>query len=339
MEQERNITLEDIAKIAKVSVSTVSRALAGSPAVNGATRDRIREIANNGGYDAPPRRSRKPVGAAGPAITVVLAPGIHAAQRPFDAFSLSLIGGIGTAIRDRALNLQISHAVPGDAEGLSRFLDEDQSDALIFFGQSELHPSLNALARTSRRFVVWGAEIEDQLYCSVGSDNVRGGQRATSHLARLGRRRIAFIGGSGTLELRQRYDGYGAALAEAGIELDASLARHCRLDPEGATEAVDDLLDHGIKFDAIVAASDLVAVGAMRALARRGLRVPDDVAIVGYDDIDIAAHTYPTLTTIRQDTIKAGRLLIAKVMGLLNGHPVSSERLTTELIVRESCGA
>lgn len=335
---ERGSRLQDIARQAGVSVSTVSRALSGSSAVNAETRRRIRELAEVAQYDAPPRRARQTTGGDRPSMMVVMPPA-HGGGQSVDPFSLGLVGGISLAMRERRLDLTISHATPVDQRALADLLDSSQVNGMIFLGQSQLHQALNRLFRDGRRFVVWGAVSPDQDYCSVGSDNVRGGYRAALHLARLGRKRIAFLGDTHTIELSQRHQGYVNALREAGLTPDPSLHRCCRLVPDAAVEAVDDLLDQGQSIDAIVAASDLVAIGAIRALNRRGLSVPNDVAVVGYDDIEIAAHAHPALTTIRQDTAKAGRLLVAKLLRLLAGDQAMSERLSTDLIVRESCGA
>lgn len=337
---DRTVKLEDLARHAGVSVSTVSRALAAHPAVNAETRDRIVALADEYGYEAAPRRARATApGGAVAGVSVVLAPAAKAVTRSFDPFSLSLIGGIGAAMRERGLPLTISPHVPHDRQSLTRFLEEDRSEGLIMLGQSDLHDALNDLAKTSRAFVVWGAETPDQRYCAVGSDNLRGGQRAAAHLIRLGRRRPAFIGSIDTIELGQRRQGYVTALTEAGLAIEPARMRECALDPGAAMEAVDDMLDRGVAIDSIVAGSDLAALGAIRALARRGLRVPDDVAVVGYDDIEIAEHAHPSLTTIRQDTGKAGRLLVGKLTTMLEGNRPAGERLSTDLIVRESCGA
>ncbi|MDG2515698.1 LacI family DNA-binding transcriptional regulator [Sphingobium yanoikuyae] len=335
----RTLRLEDLARQAGVSVSTVSRALNGGGAVNSETRRRIQELAESSDYDVPARRSRLSRGAGAQTITVVLAPSHHRTRPVIDTFSLGLVGGIVSALLPRRLDLSISHLVPDDSRALTRFAQEFPHDGIIFLGQSPLHESFNKLAETGRKFVVWGAAVPNQAYCAVGSDNRKGGQRATSHLVRLGRRKIGFLGHLDTLELQQRHEGYLAALDEAGLEVDPALHRSCWLEPDSAVEAVDGLLDQGAAFDALVCASDLVALGAMRALMRRGLSVPTDVALVGYDDIELAAHAHPALTTIRQDPIKAGRVLVGKLLGLLDGGQAMSEQLTADLIVRETCGA
>ena len=334
----KNIRLDDLADCAGVSVSTVSRALSGSAAVNPETRARIRALAEEAGYCAPVRRSRGLAQRRQPSVMILLPP--PQGQDPqIDPFTLSLLGGIFAEMRRRHLDLCVSHCVPQDQHALTGFLDLNHCEGLIFLGQSQLHPLLNKLAREGRRFVVWGAMVSDQAYCSIGSDNYGGGLRATNHLIRLGRRRIAFIGQSDVIELAQRHDGYQAALSAAKLEIDPALFRPCSLTPEAAAEAINDLVDHAVPFDALVCGSDLAAVGALRALARRGISIPRDISVVGYDNIDIAAHTHPALTTIQQDTNKAGRLLVSKLMRILAGDRPSSERLATNLIVRESCGA
>lgn len=338
-DQPRTVTLEDLAREAGVSVSTVSRALSGSPAVNPATRERISGLAETRGYDAPARRPRQQANSGALSIAAVMAPSAPGMPRPFDPFSLSLLGGIGNAMRARGLPLTIAAGTPSDQLELVQFLEDTSYDGLIFLGQSTLHHALNRVAGTAPPLIVWGSDVEGQRYCSVGSDNARGGGRATGHLARLGRKRIAFIGSTATFELQERRAGYAQALAEANLDIDPTLILECPLDPDGAIEAVDYLLDRGVALDAIVAGSDLAAIGALRALKRRGISVPGDVAVVGYDDIEIAGHSHPTLTTIRQDTIKAGRLITLKLLAMIDGHQAQSERLTTDLIVRDSCGA
>lgn len=338
-DRHKTARLEDIARQAGVSVSTVSRALNGGATVNSETRQRIMELARSEHYSGPTRRPRLVRNGNANAITVVLSPIQPQTTSLIDPFLLSILGGITIALQQHGLDLSISHDVLRDERGLARFAQDNVRDGIIFLGQSPYHDGLNRLMQTGRKFVVWGAREVDQAYCTVGSDNWKGGERATSHLLRLGRKRVAFLGYVGTTELQQRQQGYLAALDKAGIAADPGLQRVCSLTPDRAMEVVDSMLDQGIAFDALVCVSDLVALGAMRALMRRGLSVPDDVAIVGYDDIELAAHMHPALTTIRQDTVKAGRLLVAKLLSMLEGGQATSEVLPTDLVVRETCGA
>ena len=211
-------------------------------------------------------------------------------------------------------------------------------NGIIFLGQSSLHAAFNRLAETETRFCVWGAQLPTQAYCSVGSDNPLGGKRATLHLARLGRKRIVFLGDTEAPESMQRYQGYLDGLSQAGLAADPRLLVPAHFEIEAAEASVDALLARRVKFDGIVAASDLIALGAIRALLRSGHSVPGDVSVVGYDDVSFARYTRPALTTIRQDTALAGRLLLSKLLNADVGGELRSERLATDLVVRESCG-
>jgi DNA-binding LacI/PurR family transcriptional regulator len=328
----RPVTLQQIAKMTGVSVSTASRALAGHPAISDETRELVLQAARDSHYDVK-KRTRLDQNH----ITVVMAvPAI--ASHMAEPFQLRLLGGIGSAMRERHIDFSISHRVPRDDQQLAELMNAYPDGGFIFLGQSQYHAGLNRFARQGRAIAVWGAEMADQAYCSVGTDNEFGGQRATSHLLRLGRRRIAFLGMCPLLEIEQRLAGYKAALASHNVPFDPALIHKSKLVYESGFEAVSDLLDRGVDFDGIVATSDMLAIGAMRALGERGIRVPQDVSIVGYDDIDVASYSSPTLTTIRQDVNRAGHQLVTKVLRQLSGHNSPSERLQTELIVRGSCG-
>ncbi len=328
----RPVTLQQIAHLTGVSVSTASRALAGHPAISEETRELVLKAARENSYDLKKRANQ-----ADNHITVVMAvPAI--ASHMAEPFQLHLLGGIGSAMRERHIDFSISHRVPRDDTQLSELMAAYPTGGFIFLGQSQYHDALNRFAKQGRAIAVWGAEMKNQSYCSVGTDNAFGGQRATNHLLRLGRRRIAFLGMCPLLEIEQRLDGYKAALASHDVPFDAALIHRSKLVYESGFEAVSDLMDRGVAFDGIVATSDMLAIGAMRALGQRGLCVPQDVSVVGYDDIDVASYSSPSLTTIRQDVNKAGHQLVAKVLRQLSGHNSPSERLQTELIVRGSCG-
>ncbi|MDV6332057.1 LacI family DNA-binding transcriptional regulator [Asticcacaulis sp. 201] len=326
------VTLQQIALQAGVSVSTVSRALARHPAISEETRELVLRLAKESNYDIKRRQ-----GIDHSQIIVVMAVPAVSTQMA-EPFQLRLLGGIGSAMRERHIDFSISHRVPRDADGVAELMSAHPTGGFIFLGQSQYHEALNKFNKQGRALAVWGAQLEDQNYCSVGTDNFFGGQRATSHLLRLGRRRIAFLGACDVAEIEQRLAGYKSALTNHGVEMDASLIQHTKLVYDSGFEAVNDLLDRGVKFDGIVSASDMLAIGAMRALSMHGIVVPDDVSVVGYDDIDVASFSSPALTTIRQDVLKAGHLLVTKAMRQLAGHNSPSERLQTELIVRGSCG-
>jgi len=208
---------------------------------------------------------------------------------------------------------------------------------VIFIGQSSLHHEFNALAARDNRFVVWGAEFPDAQYCAIGSDNVAGGRRATAHLARLGRQRILFLGDTEAPEAEQRLRGYKQALERADMAFDDGLILPAHFEVQSAETVIRSAIASGLAFDAVFAASDLIAIGAIRALMRSGVRVPEDVSVVGYDNIPAARLVTPQLTTIDQDANLAGRMLVSKLIDKGDG-PAISQRLETSLLIRESCG-
>jgi len=331
-------TLEDLATLAGVSISTVSRALNNSPLVSERTKKMIFALAQSHKYEGRLSERLHNRGAE-KTISLVIPPPQGRDMRLSDPFILDLIGGIGDALKERNIDLLISHLTLTDADAAAELVTSGRCDGLVVLGQSNLHDELNRLAARGVPFVAWGAKLPDQIYCSVGSDNFQGGKRATNHLIRMGRQRIVFLGSTEAIETRQRFDGYREALSEQGKVFDQDLVLPAHYFPESAMEAVDILLEKGIAFDGLFAASDMIAIGAMRSLANAGLRVPEDVSVIGYDDVLVAGYASPALSTIRQDVVKAGRMVVSKLLRLLDGEKVQSSRLPTDLIVRESCGS
>ncbi len=330
-----SITLERLARLAKVSVSTVSRALNDHPSISNAKKKELWALARKHGYEFRRHMPASPIGAEG-AITVVT-PRVRGRPLPLShPFFLELLASIGEAARDRGCDFTVSHLVPANYEDLVHATTTGRANGVIFLGQGALHDELNRLAETEARFVVWGAQIPGQKYCTVGTDNVLGGRRATQHLLKLGRRRILFLGGTDP-EATQRFRGYSEALQEAGVRIDDALIGRVEFEAESAESAVDGLMTRKVPFDGIVAASDLIALGGIRALHRAGVNVPRDISVVGYDNNLLSRLSTPTLSTVQQDIAKAGRMLVSKLVEW-SGHP-RPEMLSTELIIRESCGA
>lgn len=329
--------LEDLAAIAGVSIATVSRALNNSPAVNDETKRRVWKIAREQNYNFRPSMPAILSGAAA-TIAVVIPTPVGRQTEVSDPFFQELIGGIGEAARDAGCDILISHLAPKSHDDLASLMTANRADGVIFLGQSFLHERFNQLAETENRFIVWGAELPGQRYCSIGSDNVRGGVRATTHMLNLGRKRIAFLGDTAAPEILQRYEGYITAHRRAGVPLDPGLTIPANFEVESAEAALNTLLERNVEFDGIFAASDLIALGTVRSLLKAGIRVPEDVSIVGYDNLQLSAYSHPSITTISQDMAKAGRIMVSKLLASNETGAMRSERLPTELIVRESCG-
>ena len=328
-------TLDDLAKLSGVSASTVSRALNDHPSISTRTKQRIWALAKEHDY---PFRRYMPAGPIGSEGSIaIVTPRAHGRPLPLShPFFLELLASIGEAARDRGCDFTVSHTSPASYDDLLTVTTTSRADGVIFLGQSNLHEAFNQLAGADARFAVWGAQLPGQKYCSIGSDNLLGGRRATAHLARLGRKRIVFLGETEP-EALQRRAGYLEALKESGLEADPALICPVDFELESAEAAVNTLVRRKVAFDAIFASSDLIALGAIRALRRVGMRVPEDVSVVGYDDMLLSRLSTPALSTIKQDTYKAGRLLVARVLDADGDH--RPERLSTDLIVRESCGA
>jgi DNA-binding LacI/PurR family transcriptional regulator len=183
---------------------------------------------------------------------------------------------------------------------------------------------------------VWGAHLPDQRYCSVGTDNVGGARMAVEHLIRQGRRRIAFLGDPQTPESGLRHQGYLSALADAGLEASPELTAQAHFTVDTAYTAARALIDSGVEFDGVFATSDLIAITAIHAFSAAGRRTPEDVSVVGFDDISLARHSAPPLTTVRQDLDLGARRLVDHLFRRIGGEDTPSVTLPPELIVRRS---
>jgi DNA-binding LacI/PurR family transcriptional regulator len=219
-----------------------------------------------------------------------------------------------------------------------------RADGLILLGYGdylEYREKLAALSNANTRFMIWGPLVKDQPGHSFGCDNENGGFQATKHLVDLGRRSIAYLGSTSrrSPEHDARFAGYVRALQEAGITRNAELKFAADNSEHQGQRAAEQLLASGQPFDAIFASTDLIAIGAMRALRDAGLRIPDDVSVVGFDDMPLAAYVSPGLTTVQQNAELGAQALVDGIVGLIKGEPVESTLMAPKLVIRESCGA
>ncbi|PUE45681.1 LacI family transcriptional regulator [Limnohabitans sp. 2KL-1] len=336
---KRKIQMADIARLAGVSTATVSRALNGSPLINEETRLRIIELARSLNYtiNLGAQNLRK-----GDSSTIGVVIPFNAAnkQNITDPFFLAILGSLADALTDKQYDLLLSRVDADHLDRISALYDSGRVGGIVVVGQWGHHDQLNELARQRLPFVAWGAQLPGQLYCSVGSDNTSGGILATEHLLSLGRKRVAFMGDKSLPEPEKRHAGYLKALRKAGLKADPALCISTSFAPLDAQEAMRQHLDrHGLNFDALVAASDLIAIGAMGVLKDRGYRVPEEVSVVGYDDVEPAAHSFPPLTTVRQPMHMAGVQLVDSLLRVMAGEKPESATLPTTLVLRESTQA
>ncbi|AUN31702.1 LacI family transcriptional regulator [Niveispirillum cyanobacteriorum] len=330
--------MADIARMAGVSVSTVSRALAGSALVPQAKREEILALAQAQGYvineQARNLRLKKTR-----TIGIVIPLGHEVGQLISDPFFIELLGRLADEITARDYNVLLTKVARPEPGWQDRLIQSQKADGLIVIGQSDQHEALNAVARTYLPLVVWGAHLPSQIYCSVGSDNIGGARLAVEHLVQKGRRRIAFLGVPSLPEVGLRYDGYRRALAAAGIAEDPALLAPAHFTVDTAYDTVRGLIDSKVPFDAIFAVSDVIAIAAIKALNAAGLRVPDDVAVVGFDDITIAAYVNPPLTSVRQDLARGAKVMIDLLFRRMEGENTPSATMPAELVIRKSCGS
>jgi prepilin-type processing-associated H-X9-DG protein len=327
--------MADIARMAGVNVSTVSRALSGSSLTNEETRTRIMEIAAALKYT---------VNAAGQSLrsglsrTVgVVIPIDPASQGHIsDPFFLSLLGGIADALTEHGYDMLVSRIHVDELEAAGQLSATGRTDGVILIGQWHHHDQLNQIASRGIPLVIWGAKLPHQKYATVGTDNTLGGELATGHLLDRGARRIVFLGDIELPEYRQRHQGYLNAHAKRGLLVDPSLTRPVAFVDGHVQKEVDAMLAGKTQFDGLFAASDVAAMTAISTLLRAGVQVPDDVLVAGYDDIGPAAYTHPSLSTVRQPMHEAGQSLVGVLLRQIKGEPAASVLLPTELVVRDS---
>lgn len=332
----------DIAYLAGVSQPTVSRALRGDGSVSMATRERIEQIARDLNYTVDKNASSLRTQRSS-TIALLFFEDPTPDDSMINPFFLAMLGSITRAAGARGLDLLISFQRMED-DWHTRYQDSHRADGLILLGYGDYtlyEQRLEQLARQGTHFVRWGSVREDNIGATIGSDNLGAGRTAGEHLLALGRNRVAFLGQADEHypEFAGRYQGLCAALETAGITPDPALQINALTGEEEGYAAMRQLLGTGVQFDAVFAASDLIAIGAMRALAEAGRKVPGDVAVIGFDNIPAAALTAPPLTTVMQDMRGAGEALLEALCEQIEGGEARSRTLPAKLVIRASTGA
>jgi len=329
----------DIAYLAGVSQPTVSRALRGSPMVNEETRRRILSIARELNYKVDKNASSLRLRNAG-TLALLFFEDPTPDDSLINPFFHSMLGSITRACALRGYDLLVSFQQLS-TDWQADYEDSNKADGIILLGYGDYHESrerLQRLVEQGTHFVRWGAALPDQPGVSIGSDNFQGGFDITSHLLAQGRRRIAFLGHASSHypEFQERYRGHAEAMLAAGIAAEPALQVDAITTEQSGHDACATLLGRGERFDAVCAASDLIAIGAMRALREHGLQVPFDVAVTGFDDIPLAGSVSPSLTTVQQDTKQAGSLLVDSLIALIRGESAEGQTIPTRLVLRDS---
>jgi DNA-binding LacI/PurR family transcriptional regulator len=329
------VQMADIARLAGVSVSTVSRSLAGSSLVNAETRGRIAELARSLNYSINVGAQNLRLGHNN-TVAVIVPYDPQTRQHLSDPFFLSLIGSVADALTERGHDMLLTRVDADRLDQAAQVFHTGRAMGIVLVGQWHHHDQLNSMAVQGVPFVVWGAQLPQPLYATVGGDNLAGGRLATAHLLQGGARRVLFMGDPELPEIGQRRDGWLAAHADAGLQADPALSLAVPFVTEQIQQAVAGALARGLPFDALFAASDLMAMTAVSALRQHGVRVPEDVRVVGYDDIALAEHFHPALSTVRQPIADAGQALVRLLLEQLAGERSRSIALATTLVVRAS---
>ena len=327
-------TLADLAKIAGVSPGTVSRALAGNSLVNTKTREKIEAIAREHGFRPNQMASklrRQKTGVIGVAIPL----GHDVRQQISDTFFMTLLGHLADELTEKGYDLMLRRVIPAqDEDWLDQFIGSGMVDGVIVVGQSDQFERIEEVADGYLPMVVWGNHQEGQRHCVVGTDNRLGGKLAAERLIASGATKLAFLGDTQPIEFAARF----AGAKEVAEKMDVTIrALPTHLSPERTGEEIAEHLQkiEG-KIDGIFAATDTIAVTALKELRERGIDVPRQLKVVGFDDLPISSQTAPPLTTIRQDIAAGAKGLVDLLLRRLAGEDTESLVLPPRLMVRDS---
>ncbi|AEE23024.1 LacI family DNA-binding transcriptional regulator [Paraglaciecola chathamensis] len=331
----------DIAHHAGVSQSTVSRALRNSPLVNKETREKVQAIARELNYKVDKNASnlRRQHSKT---LALLLFEDPTSDNSLINPFFLSMLGSITRASANAGYDLLISFQNLSD-DWHAEYEDSNKADGIILLGYgdyTEYCTKLTQLEAQNTHFVRWGALDDEHPGVSIGCDNFQGGFDVTQHLLDLGRKRFAFIGGADSRapEFFARYQGYHKALTLADVAQSAVQQDAISTEDSGYSATLL-LLERHPNIDAIVCASDLIAIGVLRALRDSNISIPQQIAVVGFDNVPVASFATPGLTTVKQDTILAGEILVDSLLRLIAGEEVEHYLMHVDLVIRQSSGA
>jgi LacI family transcriptional regulator len=331
----RMVTISEIARRADVSKTTVSRVLNGRPDVDARTAQRVRQLVTDLGYV--PSATARALAHGRARCVGLLVPSLDL------PWLLELLRGVADEVEAADYTLAL-HTVGNGAASLATFTAQVGArviDGLVAVAPVDLDDYLANLVRRGLPVAVLTDHDHGLGAPTVWATDRDGGRLATAHLLALGRAPIATI--TGPVRLHggcQRFSGYRDALAAGGLAFDPSLVREGDWTKEAGVAAMADLLRARPDLRGVFAANDLMALGAIKAIVASGRTVPGDIAVVGYDDIPVAAQTIPELTTVRQPLYEMGRDAARRVLAAIGvGAPPAGDGIhQTTLVVRESCG-
>lgn len=328
----RNIA--ELARLAGVSAGTVSRALSNSDLVNKATREKIQALAREHGF-RPNQMAKRLRVQQTKVIGIVVPLGHEQRQHLSDPFFMAILGHLADAITESGYDIMLSRVIPDAEDWLERVVDSGMLDGVLLIGQSNQFDAIERVAHWYKPMVVWGNHRPGQVHCTVGVDNRLGGQLAGEYLIAAGRRHLAFLGDILAPELTERYLGLCDAARAAGLDEPIHLNVHL------AADVMDgDITGHleriGKEVDGIAAGSDLIAMHTVRALADRGLSIPGQISVTGFDNLPLAEQTVPRLTTISQSVATGAHTMVKMLFERIAGNDTSSVEMTPVLVRRDT---
>lgn len=336
---QKAIGIADVAREAGCSINTVSRALNNMQGVSAVTRARVLAVAERLHY-SPSRVARSLLSKAARTLGLV----VTDCTNPLYAHIIRAVDDVAFAHDFNVILCNSGRDYEREQQSIRMLLENRVSGMLIAPVQVDsLH--IADLTRRQLPFILIGSRSEDPEVYYVTSDNFGGGYKATSLLLDLGHRRIGHLTARHhASNAEDRLAGYRSALEERGAPFDESLVAPCERNVEGGHSGTATLLGQPMRPTAIFAYNDLQAIGAIRAARELGLRVPDDLAVVGYDDIDLAAFSEVPLTTMSQPAYELGRVAASKLFGLMEDTEDTADAaarqivLPVELVLRRSSG-
>lgn len=329
----------DIAHYAGVSQSTVSRALRNSPLVNEETKKKVFEIAKKLNYKVDKNASNLRTQQSN-TIALLLFEDPTSDESHINPFFLSMLGSITRACANQGYDLLVSFQQM-DQDWQAQYEDSHRADGLILLGYGDYidyQARLATLLQHDTKFVCWGAQVDSRPELSISCDNYFGGEQVAQFLIAKKRTQCAFIGDASehSPEFFARFNGFKDTLQKHGLDVDARQIINAISTDESGYNATKTLLSLKRPINAIFAASDLIAIGAIRAIKEAGLNVPNDISVIGFDDIPVANFTEPSLTTVNQSTSVAGEMLVANLLAQLKDEPPQQTQLKPTLVVRKS---
>lgn len=319
------MTIKEIATNLGLSPSTVSKALNNASDVSAETRDRVNSYAKSVGFSLKRNSDSR-------RICVIFE---NMGSSSTAQVSYHVLTGFQQAANNYHYEVVVEHCTSKNPPNLKKLCHENNFCALMILGAKLDSPLIKELESANITAMLMDSYVKNPKVSCVSSDNINSVAAIVEHLTRLGHRKIGFLGGDKeSVVTRERFSGYLVGLIEANIEYDGTYVRYGNYTESCGLDASDYFAELGVS--AVVCASDLIAIGLINGLKRHNLRVPEDISVTGFDDLDVARYFSPALTTVKQDFISLGENAFTLLRQAIKGNKVKRVTIHTEPIFRDS---